>query len=105
MTAYLQVFTEPRLSSHGIEWRGQLCALDKNAPTLPRRDSAKALRKYRRQRARVVGRQPQPQQMPPPLEFGPVLKGRPVMQQGVIVHQLHVSRRQIHVEVQRRVVG
>ncbi len=68
-------------------------------------DAAVTLREHRRQRARLARGQPQPQQVAPARRLGPVLEGRAVVQQRVVVNELHVAGLQRHREMQRRVVA
>ena len=49
--------------------------------------------------------QPQPPHEAPKAGIGPVDKGAAVMEQGMVVDELHVSRLQLHANMERGVVG
>src|SRR5262245_53459401 len=72
-------------------------ALDDDAAAVARRDGAVALGVDRGQGARLGRGEPEAQQVTLLRRLRPVLEGGAVVQQGVVVHQLHVARAEFHV--------
>jgi hypothetical protein len=67
--------------------------------------AAIAFRKDRRQGARFGGSQQESQEVPSAFGLGPIFKRRSVVEQRVIVHQLHVAGSKLYEKVQNRIVG
>src|SRR6185437_608837 len=78
----------PGTRSDRFQRRVELGAADDDAAAVADLDAAVALGIDRRQRARLVGGEPQAQQMAALPGLDPVLEAGAVVQEGVIVHQL-----------------
>src|SRR5580693_48888 len=76
-----------------------------DAAAVAYRDRAVALGESLGQWPRAGCREPQAQQMAPPLGFGPVHEAGAVVQHRVVVHELHVARLELHEHVQLGIVG
>jgi hypothetical protein len=76
-----------------------------DAATVSRNHAAVALCEHLGQGARAGGSQPEPQEVPLVFRLRRIFESRPVVEQRVIVHQLHVTSSKLHEKVQSRVVG
>src|SRR5262249_14318241 len=92
------------LCPFSIEWCGWLNLFESYSTSLAGDNRTIALGVRRRQRTRIRRREPQSHQVPFALGLGPVLKRRPVMQDGVIVYDLNISRLELHEHMKRRIV-
>src|SRR5262245_64796164 len=88
-----------------VERRRQVHSRYCEAASFAWRDLSISFGEDRRERARVSWRQPQSQQVALALGLRPILESRAIVQDRVVVNNIYVARAEIHLDIQKRVVG